>query len=206
MVTSTPDIAGPRTLVGYANGRATREDILQAATALFAQSGYRATSLREIAARAGISHTGLRHHFASKAELLDAVLQRRDAEDRAAVEAATSAGSDVFDELVALVGRNAQHRAMVELYTVVSAEAVAPDHPAHGSFVARYAGVVEAFADALRQRAEQGRLRLGVDPEVEARTIVALMDGLQLQWLLDPGRVDMAAALRAHLAQMFPEG
>jgi hypothetical protein len=47
-----------------------------------------------------------------------------------------------------------------------------------------------------------------VDPELDAGSIatqlVAALDGLQLQWLLDPGRVDMTATLRDFLAALRP--
>ena len=52
--------------MGYAKGRAKLRDILDQATALFGEAGYRGTSLREIAARCGISHPGLLHHFPTK--------------------------------------------------------------------------------------------------------------------------------------------
>jgi len=56
----------------------------------------------------------------------------------------------------------------------------------------------------LERLGDAGRLRDGVDPGVAARTVVALMDGLQVQWLYSlerprAERVDMAADLRAYL-------
>ena len=38
-----------------------------------------------------------------------------------------------------------------------------------------------------------------MDPEVIAAQILAMFDGLQLQWLLAPDEVDMVAALDAYL-------
>src|SRR4051794_13431713 len=73
---------GKYLIVGYAKGRAKRQDILDQATALFGEAGYRGTSLREIAARCGLSHPGLLHHFPTKESLLLAVLEHRDAEDQ----------------------------------------------------------------------------------------------------------------------------
>jgi AcrR family transcriptional regulator len=57
-------------------GRRTAERILDAAEALFAERGYEAGSLREIARRAGIQQPGLYNHFASKQQLYAAVLDR----------------------------------------------------------------------------------------------------------------------------------
>jgi hypothetical protein len=44
-----------------------------------------------------------------------------------------------------------------------------------------------------------GALRPTIDPALAAAQLVALMDGLQLQWLLDGGVTDMAAIVRAHI-------
>jgi TetR/AcrR family transcriptional regulator, repressor for neighboring sulfatase len=49
--------------------------VLQAAAELFAQKGPAATSIREVAARAGVNHGLLHRHFGSKRQLLAATLQ-----------------------------------------------------------------------------------------------------------------------------------
>lgn len=53
---------------------ARRDQVLRAAAALFARSGYRGVGLREIAAQVGIRAPSLFKHFASKQALYDAVL------------------------------------------------------------------------------------------------------------------------------------
>jgi AcrR family transcriptional regulator len=189
---------------GYAKGRARREEIIEAAVAVFGEAGYRAASLREISARVGISHPGLLHHFPTKVALIQAVLDRRDAEDAALIDAEIAAGADLFESLVRLVERNAGRRPVVELFAALSAEAAAPDHPAHRHIVERYTQMVALCTGAFAEARDAGRLRPGIDPASAARTVVALMDGLQVQWLLaldGPGpQVDMAAEIRGWLA------
>jgi AcrR family transcriptional regulator len=68
-----------------------REQILDAATRAFARRGFTATSLEDIAAEAGITHVILYRHFASKAELYRAVL------DRACTRLADIVGTDDYD-------------------------------------------------------------------------------------------------------------
>ncbi len=51
--------------------------------------------------------------------------------------------------------------------------------------------------------AAYGQLRAGVGPAVAARPALALMDGLQVQWLLDRACVDMAAGLEAYFRQLM---
>ena len=54
----------------------TRERVLQVAQALFAERGFRGTSLRDIAKRIGIKAPSLLHHFPSKQQLYLAVLDK----------------------------------------------------------------------------------------------------------------------------------
>lgn len=200
---------GPRG--GYAKGRARRDAIIQAAIGLFGEVGFHGASLRDIAARAGVSHPGLLHHFATKTALLEAVLAYRDEADAADLDAETEQGRTWLEALVRLAQRNQLRRPLVELFAALSAEATSSAHPAHAYFVERYdTSVAAARADLLRY-AERGRLRPGVDVDVAARSIIALMDGLQIQWLMSQGRpradrIDMAADLRAHLATLVTPG
>jgi len=186
---------------GYAKGRATREDILDEAMKLFGEVGYRTASLREVASRVGISHPGLMHHFANKAVLLAAVLERRDEIDGLALQADLDEGLDFFAALAQVAARNASRPGIVELFVNLSAEATAVDHPAHAYFQRRYADLLAHATTAFVELRDDGRLRAGVDPRIAARQTIATMDGLQVQWLLEADgggeRVDMSAALAA---------
>jgi AcrR family transcriptional regulator len=189
---------------GYAKGRAKRREILDQAMALFGEAGYRGTSLRDVAARCGLSHPGLLHHFPTKESLLLAVLEHRDEVDRQWLSR-HPAGLAALRGLVELAARNATRPGIVELFTVLSAEATAAEHPAHAYFVERYRRTVGAVERAYAQVRDGGELRAGVEPAAAARQFVSLMDGLQIQWLLTDRRIDMAAILRAHLdAQLVP--
>ena len=181
----------------YAKGRAKRREILDHAIVLFGEVGYRAASLREIATRSGISHPGLLHHFPTKEALLLDVLAHRDEVDTELFTG--SAGTDALRHLVDVVRRNAARRGVVELFTVLSAEATGADHPAHTFFVERYRSTVAGVERAYLAARAAGALRPDIDPTAAARHLVALMDGLQIQWLLDDCRSDMVAPVRAHI-------
>ncbi|MDM8084335.1 TetR/AcrR family transcriptional regulator [Cellulomonas cellasea] len=191
---------------GYAKGRARRQQILDEAMALFGDVGYRAASLREIAARAGISHPGLLHHFTSKESLLLAVLERRDETDSAQFDLTASTGTEVLRHMLDLADYNATRPGIVELSCVLAAEATSPDHPAHEFFTDRYERAVRLCIDAFEEARDAGQLNPDVDPEHAARSFIALMDGLQVQWLLDREGVDMAGTLREHLSRQLKAG
>ena len=98
-----------------------------------------------------------------------------------------------------MVAYNATTPGMVELFAALSAEASSPDHPAHAYFVDRYDRSRSTLAQAFVDASKQGVLAPGVDPAELALELVALMDGLQIQWLLAPGEVDMAAHVRRQI-------
>ena len=56
--------------------KSTKERILEEALKLFAQSGYKGTSMNDIAARLGISKPALYKHYASKQEILDSIVNK----------------------------------------------------------------------------------------------------------------------------------
>jgi AcrR family transcriptional regulator len=188
---------------GYLKGRIRREDILTSAVALYAEAGYQGSSLREIAKRVGITHAGLLYHFPSREALLAAVLERRDADDAERERLAGPPGLDALRRLLALAEYNVRHPGIVDLYARLAAEAVAPGHPAHDYFERHYAQARSYAIESFQVLAGRGELRSGVDPVYAGLTFVALMDGLQVQWLSNPGGVDLIGALRRYLQDLL---
>lgn len=179
----------------YAKTRARKTAILDAALEVFAQSGYRSGSLRDVSVKVGISEAGLLHHFPSKVRLLEAVLEHRDDLARERFDMNVPHGVDTLRRLVELAAYNASVPGVVELYCILSAEATAPDHPAHEHFTRRYDETRSLISGAFGQLKGAGRLAVDVDPTRAAIATIALMDGLQVQWLLDRDAVDMAQEL-----------
>lgn len=195
-------------VVGYRVGRERRASILESATKLFAQEGYGDTSLRDIAERVGVSKSTLLHHYASKEGLLSAVLHERDRriESRDSYARAERAA----DELRAMPRGAAEDArttpGLIEVYAVLSCEAVPADHPAHSYFEERFRIALDHFAALFRAAQADGDLPAHRDPEFEAVWFAALWDGLQYQWLYDRTSVDVAAELAAHLDDVLPRG
>ncbi|WP_157414202.1 TetR/AcrR family transcriptional regulator [Agromyces allii] len=188
--------------VGYAPGRVRRLQIIADASTLFASRGFHATSLREIADQVGIGKSTLLHHFSSKEELLAAVIARRDATIDIRSEFAAVVGPlNALDGLAESARIAADlEPGLIELYAVLSAEAAAPTHPGHAYFERRFEWGISRFTTLFEAAAPA--LRADLDPVFEATWIIALWDGLQLQWLYDPESVDVAEQLAAHLAHL----
>jgi hypothetical protein len=96
--------------------------------------------------------------------------------------------------LVDAAHRNTGREGIVRLYAVLSAESVTAGHSAQDYFRDRYAGLRFFVAEALAEACELGEIRADVNLEDEANAITAVMDGLQVQWLLAPESVDMVAS------------
>ncbi|KQQ66633.1 TetR/AcrR family transcriptional regulator [Microbacterium sp. Leaf320] len=191
---------------GYAVGRRRRAQILADAMRLFSRTGYGDTSLRDIAAAVGVSKSTLLHHYASKELLLSAVLSERDRsiQERTAAHRAERA-ADVLRAIHDGARVNAlDEPGLIEVYAVLSCEAVPAAHPAHDYFTERFRRVIDHFAELFRLAQVDGDLPDHRDPEHEAVWLLALWDGLQYQWLYDRDAVDVAAHLRAHLEDVLP--
>ena len=172
----------------YAKGQARRQQIVDEALVVFARGGFNSGSLREIAKRVGLTPTGLMHHFASKEELFTEVIRQRDERIRAA--AGDPAEHTLIEQAAKVVAYNQHSRGLTSLFATVSAEATDPEHPAHAEFADRYRTGAASAAPLLRAAQEAGEVRSDLDPELAARLISAVMDGIQVQWLLDES-VDM---------------
>ncbi len=169
-----------------------RAEIVRAALEVIAERGYRGASLAAVAERVGLTQQGLMHHFPTKDALLVAVLQERDQWD------AVPGSRWRTDLLAALVEYNAMRPGIVQTFSALLGESVTEGHPARTFFSERYTRVRASMAEMLR--AEYGdRLPNGLTPERTAPLLVAVMDGLQYQWLLDPSSVDMPGSFRDFL-------
>ncbi|MEU0242874.1 TetR/AcrR family transcriptional regulator [Streptomyces sp. NPDC006235] len=160
----------------------------------FAARGYNNASLQEIADRAGVTQAGVLHYFRSKPQLLTSVLALRDETDIEQLGPERPRGLAFLRHLVDTVRRNTEREGIVRLYAVLSAESVTEGHPAQDYFRERYAGLRAFVTEALAEASELGETRPDLNLEEAATAIIAVMDGLQIQWLLAPETIDMAAA------------
>jgi AcrR family transcriptional regulator len=185
----------------YAKTAGRRQEILRTAIEVFADNGYEASSFREIAARVGMSETGLAHHFGGKAALLAAVLEAREDEDGARWRQGD--GAIPPDRLRDLVAQNAQRRGIVQLFARLSTEGTSKASPAHEFFTERYERLRRASAEHIRRLQGEGTIRADLDADLVAQVLLAVMDGLQIQWLYDD-RADMVAALDLLVGTWLP--
>lgn len=191
----------------YAKSAQRSSDILDAAATVFSMHGYHGGSLRDIARQLNLSLTSIVHHFGTKYELLEAVLERSDqttSGDQAFDFDAACAERGVVVATLERVQSSLERPELLRLFAILAAESSAPDHPAHDWFLARYQRKTKELAAAFAYDQSLGRLDPGRDPVTLARLLIATWDGVQLQWLIDPA-ADMTHSMQSFFAWALPE-
>ncbi len=183
-----------------------REDLLAGAARCLRERGWARTTVRDIAAAAGVSHAAIGYHFGSREALLSAAFVRAMDEwgtevDRALAAAAADAGPPADPPAAMWTEMIRSFREQRQLWAASIDAYVQADHNPE-------------LRKHLSDAQEEGRRGsaaglLGVSEaeidEQSVRTVgsvqMALISGVLMQWLIDPGRApsgeDVVAGLRA---------
>lgn len=176
----------------------TKQQAILAAVAQIAEVGYHKMTIADVAARTGISQSGLLHHFPSRAILLTAVLDQRERQDSEFLfgDGEVPLGWAAFDALAALAARNVTRPEWVGVFVRVAAEATDRDHPAHEWIVNHYASTRRWLTDAIERGISTGQMRPDIPVPLIVGNTIAVQDGLQQQWLVAPKQVPMVRHLQ----------
>jgi AcrR family transcriptional regulator len=166
-----------------------RERLIEAATRLFAERGYRDASVQAIGEAAGISRGSIFWHFGSKEGLLWAVVQR--AFTRWEAETLVPEVGDARGE--AAIGRalRAHRRFLADeggtlrLLFVLMFEALGPRPELAAEFARLHRDLRELATPWLEEAVADGDFRSDVDPETIVTLIIATLGGIVYQYLLD---------------------
>jgi AcrR family transcriptional regulator len=186
----------------------TREDLVDAAEALFTSHGFHATSLDAVAVAAGYTKGAVYSNFSSKEDLFFAVYERR-------VERHEAHVVELFDEppdageailrVIAAVGDLRRRRAdgwmavFLEFWTHVLRH---PEHRAR--FREAHNRAVAPFKVALERFAAQQGITLAIPADQLAVAMFAMENGIGLERLTDPGSADPELPVR--LVELIFEG
>ncbi len=161
---------------------ATRAEILRSGIVLFSRSGYAHTSIRQIAAHAGISTGLMYHYFDGKESLLQAVFDDTMQRLSEAFTAAYESGSGPEDRIA---------RILSTIFDMLEAE---PDFWTLFYMLRTQPAVMELLGDGFRDYT--GRLRAlftreleasgRPEPELDALLLYSLIEGTIQQYLLSP--------------------
>ncbi|MGN8132721.1 TetR/AcrR family transcriptional regulator [Paenarthrobacter sp. 22069] len=183
----------PSTRLPYGDGR---EALLAAVIALVGEKGLRGVSYRAVAARAGVNHMLIRHHFGSIEGLLAATMEwavQRSIEETG-LERIVDFDDNFADSLIAVVAAEPELQ-LFQFEMLLESRR----NPEVRRLVERlYASYMRTVEDALRQRG------LVADDAVSL-AIFAALDGLMLQFLTisDPVKIRAAVIQVGHMVSLL---
>ncbi len=165
-----------------------REQILDTATEMLAERGYRGLTMKAVATRCGLTAPAVSYHFKDMETLLFAVLRRRDAVDgREFFTDGDDRPLTAADFTTAVLKWMSTNPHAARFRAVMSIEAMDPSHPAHEACLQHN----ESIAAFLVSRLGDGYR----DPERLARRLIAVLDGVQTVWLRHPEYIDVEESL-----------
>ena len=169
-----------------------RERLLDAAAEVFAERGYRATRVEDLAAAAGLTKGAVYWNFESKEDIFVALLEER-VDRRARELMGVTEHAPRETETAPLVGRGLsafadEQQALVLLLQEHWSLAVR-DPAVRDTYVERQRVLREQLAKALAARHRTTGVPLTISAEALATGIIALATGLTQQRIADPDHV-----------------
>jgi AcrR family transcriptional regulator len=170
----------------------TRAELMDSARRLFLRRGFHAASLELVAEEAGFTIGAVYSRFGSKADLFLAILDERIDQLVAEVAAVAADAQPVAAHAELLAGRRMalleREREWFPLVVEFWSHA-ARDERLRREFGARHERLVAAYAGLIEADYTRLGLALPLAPEVLARAVVAMGNGVALERLADPDRV-----------------
>lgn len=195
---ATPDTRGDRVAVEPG----TRRRILDASTRLFSEKGFAASSMRELADRAGVALSASYYHFPGKRDVLLAIMtEAMEHLERGALQVV---GRDLppLRRLPALVEAHVRvHLDEPDRARVADGELRALDPPAREEVVANRDRYESYFRTALADGIEEGCFSDSLDVPVTAMSIITMATST-VEWWRPDGRlsIDETASILSRLA------
>jgi AcrR family transcriptional regulator len=199
-----------------------RETILSAAAEVFAEAGYRAAKVSDVAERVGVTEPVIFQNFGSKAGLFAAVVERAGAEVRASLDD-LAAGFGSASGLLAHVlagsaheqpgqGRHArgaghsaaghagdehagaEHAAAAYGVLFADATALAAEPALSGPVRDVIRAVAAHLANLIRRAQADGEISSGTDPEAAAWLLLSVLSARRLRAAAMPDNLEPAVA------------
>jgi AcrR family transcriptional regulator len=183
-----------------------RETIVRAAADVFAEAGYRAGKVSDIAARVGVTEPVIFQNFGSKAALFAAVVERAAAEARSSIDGFAAAfGSASLLLTHVLSGHSGEFRSGTDagqdghahpatafgvLFDDVAALTAEPDvaEPARAAIRA----VAGHLTDVIERAQADGAIRSDADPMAAAWLILSVLSARKLRATAMPAHLESA--------------
>src|SRR5688572_14664010 len=181
----------------------TRSLILDTAEQVFLKKGVSHTTLDDIAAAVGVTRGAIYWHFKNKADLFDAMMQRVSLPMEEM--AARASASDISDPLayvrncaLTVLKRLTSDPQCQRVFEICCHKVEYTDEmtPMRARHIECRSACLKHIERGLRNAARKGLLAPSVNPRLAAVGLHALVDGLIMNWVLDPQYLPLAKAAR----------
>jgi AcrR family transcriptional regulator len=184
----------PRATLRERRAQETQDLILNAAYSVFARRGYGGATVDEILSEAGVSKGAFYHHFPTKEAVFQALLTERARRCTDAMANAVVVGATVADNVKQvlragwkiLIDDPVWANIQMEFWVQATREAWAQKAMAASLRQCR-----EFLAEAVARGIQTGAVQPQIDPQAAARLIIALSDGVVVQWQIEPDDVHL---------------
>jgi TetR/AcrR family acrAB operon transcriptional repressor len=178
----------------------TRALLLEAALKCFQEKGYVATTLDDIAQKAGTTRGAIHWHFGNKAQLFNTMVRERYAQAATIFQEAFAPDKSPLQQLRSFLIRwityaeeDRDFRAVLELLQlkteVVPELAEGMQEKIQGIRASR-----DMLASLIQRGITAGEIRPEVNAQTAALTAFALANGITSLWLMDPTSIELKAA------------
>lgn len=170
----------------------TRATLLKTALNLFSSKGYAATSIDDISQAAKLTRGALYHHFQSKADLYNTLVEEVSARGANIVQESVAEGGTfteilkrIFVRQLTYIEENKEARAVMELALFKTGA-----HPELQSGRERQIqggkAMIDGIAQAMQVGISSGELRNDISPKEMALSFLAFQNGVIQLWLASP--------------------
>jgi AcrR family transcriptional regulator len=164
---------------------ARREQILTAALSCFGEKGYHASTMDDLVRASGLSKGSLYWHFQSKEEVFLALFDSFSEELYGGWDSVAESGADALEVLRGGWEFTVQSFSSQRIFLLAWADFF--NHPAGRTRMSDAYKIARHKFEAIIERGrEAGSLRSGAPANMVAAGLVASLEGLFLQWLVDP--------------------
>jgi AcrR family transcriptional regulator len=195
------DTSPPAARVPRPPKEAVRSRVLQAAGEVFAQRGFAAASMDQVAAAAGFTKGAVYSNFASKDELFLALMAEEVQRRVDGVSAALQTATDLPAALAAVNAELSRREAAWQLLFLEFWQRAVRDPEVRRRFVASRRDLRTRITATVARFLAEHPVRTGWDAESLTVVIIALANGLAVEALPDPEAVpdDLLARVLADL-------
>ncbi|WP_265415927.1 ScbR family autoregulator-binding transcription factor [Streptomyces otsuchiensis] len=197
-VTAVP-VTGPkevRPLAKQERALRTRRAVLNAAAEIFGVRGYRATTIADVIAHAGVTKGALYFHFPSKRALADAIMEEQ---TRFGVVRTSGSPLQQSIDMSLQVAHQLRRDPLLQAGTRIAIDTLFDESPLNP--FGRWAGVL---SDGLRQAQEQGEILAHVDVQRTSQLFVGAYTGINIFSLAETRRADLPARVSFFWELLLP--